>query len=166
MNHLRKLALLSSLALSFSVKADGTLPLPVGNKLPLEMADSTLGDRLAMSIENMSTNAEAQPSIGGTVPCKAGDEFKSAVGSVTLNQQTLNVLGVCAPKTAAGSAALRRTVVTSDQGEQTFILFNGNIDDLKTMKRFSGSISVSPLAPGVGPEALPRTFDLVRIDRP
>ncbi len=112
MNHLRKLALLSSLALSFSVavQADGTLPLPMDTSketLPLNLQDQVVD--LRVEIDSMATAPSIQLPAGAIrlLPCATTDEFYAAEGRVFQEGIQRNVVGICKPKGQISS----RTVV-------------------------------------------------------
>lgn len=170
MNHLRKLALLSSLALSFSVavQADGTLPLPFDSKaenLPLELAADT--SNLTLRISTMGNTPTA-----GLQPCERTEEYYTATGTLTIDVNSdVNVKGICKPKTASGVDNLRRTIVAEPLVPGTkFLLLKGTVgvEDIlnpatgamvPSVKSFTGSLSPSS---GVGPEA-GNTITLYRI---
>jgi hypothetical protein len=180
MNHLRKLALLSSLALSFSLtlQADGTLPLPIDQskeKLPMELEADT--SDLTLRIDNMQNVPTAQPLSPTRIqPCARTDQFYSARGTVTRSGNSLNVVGICKP-TADDST---RTVVAIDATTVTkasqFVLLQGTLDVEEIMnpatgefvsstKSLSGVLNLKPFsgsAPVFGPEASTQ-FTLYRI---
>ncbi|HYX37058.1 MAG TPA: hypothetical protein VE954_28485 [Oligoflexus sp.] len=169
MNHLRKLALLSSLALSFSltVQADGTLPLPIDQskeKLPMKFeADSS---DLTLRIESMMA-APAGKLPTPIQPCGSSETLYSASGTVKQGIEELYVVGICKP----GTNSLSRTVVTVDAKTLTkatqFVLLQGTLGVetdqdpitgavVSSTRSLTGVMNVKPfsgLAP-VGPEAL------------
>jgi hypothetical protein len=144
MNHLRKLALLSSLALSYSVYADGTLP------LPLEMTDPNLA--LKLNVETVDSTPRTRPLLVNGLRVQActtsTDELYTATGSVSYDGTEYTVLGVCKPKTNP----LKRTIVTTDPDATRITTLDGTAD--RTFSTFAGKLShkllVSPVTgPGV-----------------
>jgi hypothetical protein len=147
MNHLRKLALLSSLALSFGVQADGTLPLPIQDttkELPLNMQDPSVD--LTVRIDNMNFNPGAQPMVGGVQPCGRTEEYYGASGYVFHEGNTRNVIGICKPR----MDSLNRTVVAinsdSVSDASALVLLQGNLDAKTSFKHFKGKLSNKVLA--------------------
>lgn len=133
MNHLRKLALLSSLALSFAVRADGTLPLPgieirpiklVGNvkmEQPLTEADNT---RLELRVQNFDSAPTAANVPGFGNPCERGAAYYEGSGTVTQGNESFPLAGVCVPRGSSStseSGSLPRIVVASD-GDKLLLL--------------------------------------------
>jgi hypothetical protein len=144
MNHLRKLALLSSLALSFGVYADGTLP------LPLNMVDPNVD----MELDVRSLQKRTSPFIdnSGVQVCKTSDELFTASGSVTLGTDKYKVVGVCRPKLDP----LARTIVAQYTGIPGFTVLEGRTDDAQSFTTFTGSmthISNMPQSGSPGAEA-------------
>jgi hypothetical protein len=157
MNHLRKLALLSSLALSFAVYADGTLP------LPLEMTDPDLA--LTLNVESVADTPRTSPLVvNGTriQACKTPtDELYTATGSVLYEGSAYTVLGVCKPKTNP----LKRTIVTTDADTTRITTLDGTADS--TFSTFAGKLShkflVAP-ATGTGVPESETSIQLTPVD--
>jgi hypothetical protein len=97
MNHLRKLALLSSLALSFVAYGDGTLPLPVVLDGDFTQLAEVAGSPLSLNLqrENASPSVPNIPGYGN--PCDVSTDyvFRSVSGTVKIGNDVLNVYGVC-----------------------------------------------------------------------
>jgi hypothetical protein len=154
--HLKKLALLSSLALSFGVKADGTLPLPVSQEdLPLAMSGNVEGlSSISLSINNLQNIPNTNPVIGRSVgnPCSASDLFYNAVGTITMDAETLYVRGVCAPATKP-DVSTRRSVVATDGSiglngtSKKLVLLDGMVavGSTSTLSSFTGNMKIQPL---------------------
>jgi hypothetical protein len=135
MNHLRKLALLSSLALSFSVavQADGTLPLPIGaNKaLPMEMAADTAD--MTLRVASMGLTPTSQLKALNAEPCGKFSDYYAATGDLIrkVGTQTsrMTVRGVCKPQTQPGVETYSRTVVAQAPSPSTdFVLLTGTLE--------------------------------------
>jgi hypothetical protein len=143
-NPLKKLLLLSSLALSFAVHADGTLP------LPLEMADPAVD--LTMNVSSMSNSPRSPLIANGVQACASTDLVYAATGTVMLESNRYIIKGVCKPKLDTS----KRTIVTMDNQSSRFTILEGRADDLQAFTTFTGVLSHKLLGtPGttVGPEA-------------
>ncbi len=122
MNHLRKLALLSSLALSFSVAvhADGTLPLPLpiaDGTLPLEMEDLDVNLKVAIKRMDLTTLPN---NINGVEPCAKTEQLHFATGEVAHQGNALTLVGICKTKNESTKLNIvSRTVVAIPKGQTT-----------------------------------------------
>jgi hypothetical protein len=161
MNHLRKLALLSSLALSFSVavQADGTLPLPFDSKaenLPLELAADNSNVKLTIS-------RMGYVPAPGLKPCEKTEDFYTLAGTLeTDDGNKLQVKGICTPQNLSGVDTLTRTVVAENVVPSApYLLLKGRLgvkeilnpasgEMVPSIKSFTGILSPSS---GAGPEA-------------
>lgn len=131
MNHLRKLALLSSLALSYAVYADGTLP------LPLKMSDPDVG--LTLKVDTVGNTPRTVPlAVNGLEiqPCQPTEELYTATGSVNHDGDQYKVLGVCKNK----RNTLKRTIVTTDLDATRVTTLDGTADTL-SFSTFTGTLS-------------------------
>jgi hypothetical protein len=145
MKHLRKLALLSSLALSFTVYADGTLPLPLEPEQPFEMMDASVN--LTMKIDSQSKLVSRQPAVNGISPCLTTDEFYKVTGTVIYDGNPLRAVGVCKPV----GKTLKRVVVAVDAEQTQYTLLDGAADNLISIAKFYGTITAKPLIPVSAP---------------
>lgn len=157
MNHLRKLALLSSLALSFSVavQADGTLPLPIADgTLPLALEDQNVDLRVALDDMDFNTISDT---INGKKACARTESFYPAAGAVSHGTKNLKLVGICKlqnePKTLK---VVNRTVVAVPEGQDAtnasaIVRMTGSVklntkgDDFET---FKGTMTTELLVPG------------------
>jgi hypothetical protein len=148
MNHLRKLALLSSLALSFSVavQADGTLPLPLpvgANKaLPMEMAADT--EDMTLRVEYMAPTSSSQLKALSAEPCGKFSDYYVATGNlirkVGTQSSKMNVRGVCKPQTPLGVETVSRTVVAQAPSPATgFVLLTGTLETEQVVDPATGN---------------------------
>lgn len=164
MNHLRKLALLSSLALSFTVYADGTLPLP-GTSLPLTLVSDLNGSLteaapadVTVSITTIAS-ASSTPNIPGfSNPCTASNPFYKSTGSTSVGDNDFDAIGVCIPLSKTDK---RRVVVATDGS--TLVLLDGTAQTTgsgttEKLTRFKGTLTVK--GPGLGAGAT-ATFNLI-----
>ncbi len=162
LKHLRKLALLSSLALSFGVQADGTLPLPLQvERYPLAMDGNVDGvATLNLKIGSLDNVPAVEPKIPTVAKlCGGTDLFYSASGSLVLNSgkpsaERLKVYGVCAPSDSAADATVtRRVVIATDDSAATpqaankLVKLDGIVaaDATKTLSGFSGTFNTQAL---------------------
>lgn len=153
MNHLRKLALLSSLALSFSVavQADGTLPLPIGaNKaLPMEMAADTAD--MTLRVEYMALTPSSQLNALNAEPCGKSSDYYTATGNLIRKAgdktSTMKVRGVCKPQTPQGVETYSRTVVAQAPSPATgFVLLNGMLEVEEVVNPANGNMVPSTVS--------------------
>jgi len=150
MNYLRKLALLSSLALSFAVYGDGTLPLPMQSDptsiQPLVMTD--LDQNIELKIGKMAKVVSAQPSVNKIQPCATTDQFYAANGTVSVLNQAMTVLGIC-----KATSPMKRIVVAIDNANSSnatqYILLDGSIDNASSLTKFAGTIKNKLLVPAL-----------------
>jgi hypothetical protein len=148
MNHLRKLALLSSLALSFTLHADGTLPLPGMKDRPIELIGiakmnqvlTEAGNiRLEMKVDSTETAADISE-FGN--PCELNATYHAVGGTVTHGILGFDVAGVCIPKGATStstSGTLPRTVVATD-GSRLLLLSGPVTYSNNVIVKFSGNL--------------------------
>jgi hypothetical protein len=147
MNHLRKLALLSSLALSFSVavKADGTLP------LPLEMTDPAV--ELTLAVTTLDIQPRMPFETNGVKACAPSDVAYTATGEVVHGFDEYEIVGVCIPKVGTS----KRTIVTTDKQATRYTILEGTADDTAKFSTFTGVLShklfMTPSPVVAGPEA-------------
>jgi hypothetical protein len=148
MNHLRKLALLSSLALSFTVFADGTLPLPgvEGVKVILKgtvLMEAPVTEAANPTLEVAIDYLTNTPSAGNSL-CDRGATFWEAEGTVNFGNRTFSLAGVCVPKGGSSSlesGAVPRVVVGTD-GVETVRLSGTVSYNSNRMTSFSGTLVV------------------------
>lgn len=150
MNHLRKLALLSSLALSFTVHADGTLPLPGIKDRPIELIgiakmSNVLSEadnvRLEMRVDGTETAADIS---GFGNPCELNATFHDVGGSVLHGNVEFNVAGICVPKGAIStspSGSVQRTVVATN-GSNLLLLSGPVTYRANEITKFSGNLTL------------------------
>jgi hypothetical protein len=179
MNHLRKLALLSSLALSFSVavQADGTLPLPIVELTPpLVLADDNVD--LRVSINNMKP-VTILDNFNGTQACNPGEELYVATGKVFHGVNQMDLVGICKlKKEPATLPVVNRTVVAIPTGEKSktasvlirmagTVQRNATLTDFETFKGTMTTkvLGTAPVTPGLSEaESLtaPVPFEFIR----
>lgn len=111
-----KLALLSSLALSFGVKGDGTLPLPI-DQLPLEL-EGSVNDLPGLGLQFLQvSNVPSEISTIGenqTPLCNEGEDFFEAKGTLNYTGKKWVLSGICKPRLATDTLASNRTVIAAD----------------------------------------------------
>jgi len=126
MNHLRKLALLSSLALSFIAYGDGTLPLPVVLDGDFTQLAEVAGARLQLNLqrENVSPSVPNIPGYGN--PCNESDVyiFKSVTGTLKIGTDILNVYGVCSYTSADATDPTETKFAIVATKAQTYSILN------------------------------------------
>lgn len=179
MNHLRKLALLSSLALSFSVavQADGTLPLPIADgTLPLELADDTVDLRVAIGDMKFNTMVD---NFSGSQACAQTEDLYPATGTVLHGDKKMDLVGICKlKKEPLTLKVVNRTVVAIPAGEKpatasALIRMTGSVKRNATLtdfETFKGTmttkvLSASPVTTGLSEaESLtaPVPFEFIR----
>ncbi|MDQ3230630.1 MAG: hypothetical protein M3Q07_02335 [Pseudobdellovibrionaceae bacterium] len=153
MNHLRKLALLSSLALSFAVYADGTLPLPgissgiLKGTVVMEQPINPMGPEAAPStlevtISFLDEKASVAKIPGIANPCDPGPSFREGRGTVTFANKTFTFKGVCVPEGAISTeleGSVPRIAVATNGAE--LLLLSGNVAYTGSqMTSFSGKL--------------------------
>lgn len=164
MNHLRKLALLSSLALSFSVavQADGTLPLPIASneKLPLKLAADT--SDMTLTIRSMEGLAKPQKAALNAEPCgrEKDVEYFKASGTLSrgIGSPSIEIYGVCKPRTSGDVETFERALVAKDPSiGPNYILINGTLGVEEVPDSTGVVLSTESLTLGsglAGPEAV------------
>jgi hypothetical protein len=154
-NHLRKLALLSSLALSFIAYGDGTLPLPtVPETKPLEMAATT---------SSLNAIVDDQASLPSTdslracevTPADSGLQFYKASGSVTKDGIDYVIQGIC--KNASSSHRVIYATNLADPKKSTVkVWLDGKLDNTTNFRSFNGKMKLTPASTGTDAFSLNR----------
>ena len=126
MNHLRKLALLSSLALSFVAYGDGTLPLPVVLDGDFTQLAEVAGAPMRLNVQSVRASSPIDiPGYGN--PCNEANAytFNAAIGStLKIGTQILNVNGICFYPNASRPSDIKLTIVASKDSFSTFSILN------------------------------------------
>ncbi|RYZ60067.1 MAG: hypothetical protein EOP07_02005 [Proteobacteria bacterium] len=114
--------IVSTLAAGFSLRADGTLPIPVAetelpflmNGAALESTTTSVGSSsttldISMTLDVANPTAEINPKLKER--CRKTESFYPAAGSVQVAEELFDVQGICAPGLA--TAGKRQIIATS-----------------------------------------------------
>jgi len=126
MNHLRKLALLSSLALSFIAYGDGTLPLPVVLDGDFTQLAEVTGSPMRLNLQGVKASSPIDiPGYGNPCNDAIAYTFNAATGStLKIGSEILNVNGICFYTNASKPSDIKLTIVASKDSFSTFSILN------------------------------------------
>jgi hypothetical protein len=156
--HLNKLVLLGLWASCLSIRAEGTLPIPGNNPLPMNMNGrvNEVDERGAtIPRPDLDLEVSIDSADGGAVEpkirqrCRSGESFYPAGGSVSLGFDNFNIRGLCAPSAAPG----RRQILATS--EDSLVRLEGTMQPSNSAgrTRFEGELkregvnSTAPQAP-------------------